>query len=132
MIVLDASVMIAILDSSDSHFETAQRIFLNHATERLVAPRMTVAETLVQPARVGRAPAAAAALAMLGVGYLDEPDDPLELARLRASSGLRMPDCLILYAAIRERAKLATFDTRLAKAASEAGVPVVALDSNPV
>jgi predicted nucleic acid-binding protein len=69
---------------------------------------------------------------MLGVGYLDEPDDPIELATLRATSGLKLPDCIILNAAIRERAKLATFDTRLAKAASEAGVPVVALDSNPV
>ena len=128
MIVLDANVMIAILDSSDAHFQAAQRIFLNHTTERLVAHRITVGETLVQPARAGRTAAAVAALAMLGVGYLDEPDDPAELAKLRASSGLRLPDCCVLYAAIREGANLATFDARLARVAAEAGVQVVAVE----
>jgi len=132
VIVLDASVMIAILDGSDTHFQAAQRIFLGHTTERLVAHRMTVGETLIQPARAGRAPAAATALAMLGVGYLDEPDDPIELAKLRASSGLKLPDCIIVHAALRENAKLATFDARLGRAASEAGVLVVALDSQGV
>lgn len=125
MIVLDANVMIAILDGSDAHFPAAQRFFLDRATERLVAHRMSVGETLVQPARAGRAPAAAASLAMLGVGYLDEPDDPVTLAELRASSGLKLPDCIVLYAALRERAKLATFDARLAVAAAQFGVDVV-------
>lgn len=125
MIVLDASVMIAILDGSDSHFQAAKQIFLGRTTERLVAHRMTVGEALVQPARVERAPAAAAALAMLGVGYLDEPDDPIELAKLRASSGLKLPDCIVLHAALREKAKLATFDARLAGAAARFGVDVV-------
>lgn len=91
-----------------------------------------MAEALVLAARSGREAATAAAISALGVGRFDEPDDPIELARLRASSRLTMPDCCVLYAAIRERAKLATFDTRLANAAVEAGVPVVALDSNPV
>ena len=125
VIVLDANVMIAILDGSDAHFQAAQHIFLGHTSERLVAHRMTVGETLIQPARAGRAPAAAAALAMLGVGYLNEPDDPVELATLRASSGLKLPDCIILHAALREKAKLATFDARLAAAAARFGVDVV-------
>jgi predicted nucleic acid-binding protein len=125
MIVLDASVMIAILDGADAHFPAAQRIFLGHTAERLVAHRMTVGETLVQPARAGRTSAAVAALAMLGVGYLDEPDDPVKLAELRASSGLRLPDCVILHAVLRDKAKLATFDVRLANVASGLGVPIV-------
>jgi predicted nucleic acid-binding protein len=125
VIVLDANVLIAILDGSDAHFQAAQRIFLGHATERLVAHRVTVGETLVRPARAGRAAAAAAALAMLGVGYLDEPNDPVELAELRASSGLKLPDCIILHAALREKAKLATFDARLANVAAGLGLQVV-------
>ena len=132
MIVLDASVMIAILDGADSHFKASQRLFVDHATERLGAHRMTIAETLVRPAIAGRARAAAAALAMLGIGQLDEPDDPVGLAELRASTGLRLPDAVILNAAIRERARLATFDERLARAAVELGVTVVAVESNPV
>jgi predicted nucleic acid-binding protein len=124
VIVLDASVMIAILDSSDAHFTSAKRLFIGHAAERLAAHRLTVGEILVQAARAGRERAVAAALATLGVGYLDAPDDPVELARLRASTGLRMPDCCVLLAVMRDRAGLATFDSRLAGAARSLGVVV--------
>ena len=125
VIVLDANVMIAVLDPQDSHFDLARRFFVAHASERLAAHRLTVAEALVLAANGGSEVAAAAAISALGVGRLDEPDDPIELARLRASSGLKMSDCCVLYAAIRERAQIATFDARLAKVASEMGVPVV-------
>ncbi len=125
MIVLDASVMIAILDGSDAHFPRAKDLFLRHTSERFAAHRLTLGETLVRPARVGRERAVAASLAMLGVGYLDAPDDPVELARLRADSGLKLPDCCVLHAALREKAKLATFDARLAAAASSVAVPLV-------
>jgi len=122
LIVLDASVMIAILDGSDVHFADAKRIFFDNAAERFVAHRVTLAETLVQPARGARESAMSNALDALGVGRLDEPDDPIELARLRADSGLRMPDSCVLHAAMRDRAKLATFDDRLAAAARQRGV----------
>jgi len=125
VIVLDANVMIAVLDPQDSHFDLARRFFVAHASERLAAHRLTMAEALVLAANGGSEVAAAAAISALGVGRFDEPDDPIELARLRASSGLKMSDCCVLYAAIQERAQLATFDARLAKVASEMGVPVV-------
>jgi predicted nucleic acid-binding protein len=125
VIVLDASVMIAVLDPLDAHFESARRLFVANTTERLAAHRLTVAESLVLATRVKRGPAAASALAARGVGYFDEPDDPMTLAELRATTGLRMPDCCVLHAALRERAKLATFDARLAAAASSVGVPLV-------
>ena len=127
MIVVDANVMIAVLDPHDSHFDLARRFFAAHASERLAAHRLTMAEALVLAANGGREVAAAAAISALGVGRFDEPDDPIELARLRARSGLKMPDCCVLYAAIRERAKLATFDARLAKAAAGLGVQVVSV-----
>ena len=132
MIVVDANVVIAVLDPHDSHFEKARRLFVAHSAERLAAHRLTMAEALVLAARGGREVAAAAAISALGVGRLDGPDDPVELARLRAGSGLTMPDCCVLQAAIREKAKLATFDARLARAAAAAGVPVVAFDSSDV
>ena len=125
MIVLDANVMIAVLDPQDSHFDSARRFFVAHASERLAAHRLTMAEALVLAANGGSEVAAAAAISALGVGRFDEVDDPIELARLRARSGLRMPDCCVLYAAIREKAKLVTFDARLANVASEFGVQVV-------
>jgi len=126
VIVLDANVMIAVLDPQDSHFGAARRFFAAHTSERLAAHRLTMAEALVLAANVGSEISAAAAISALGVGRFDEPDDPIELARLRASSGLKMPDCCVLYSAIRERAKLATFDTHLARTASGLGVQVVA------
>lgn len=125
VIVLDANVMIAVLDPQDSHFGAARRFFGVHTSERLAAHRLTMAEALVLAARSGREVAAAAAISALGVGRFDEPDDPIELARLRASSGLKLPDCIVLHAAIREKAKLATFDARLATAAARFGVEVV-------
>ena len=125
MIVVDANVMIAVLDPQDSHFDRARRFFVANASERFGAHRLTMAEALVLAANSGREVAAAAAISALGVGRFDEPDDPIELARLRASSGLKMPDCCVLNAAIRERAKLATFDARLAAAASQFGIEVV-------
>ena len=124
MIVLDASVMIAVLDPSDAHFEPARKLFRANTSERLTALRLTVAEALVLATRVRHGSAAAAALAAFGVGYLDEPDDPLALAQLRASTRLRMPDFCVLAATLRERARLATFDERLAVAARSVGVVV--------
>lgn len=125
MIVLDASVMIAVLDSADAHSAAARDVLRSHTADRLVAHRINVAEVLVQPVRAQRAAQASATLAHLGIEYLDEPDDPLVLAELRANTALPMPDCCVLHLAIRERAAVATFDQRLARAARGLGVVVV-------
>ncbi|TXK18519.1 PIN domain-containing protein [Homoserinibacter sp. GY 40078] len=125
MIVLDASVMIALLDGADAHAAAAREFFASHASTRLTAHRLTVAETLVQAARADRGQEVATALTSMGVEHLDTLDDPLALAEVRAASGLRMPDCCVLLSAVRERASLATFDDRLAEAALAVGVPVV-------
>lgn len=117
--------MIAVLDPLDAHFEAARQLFLENTSERLGAHRLTVAESLVLATRATHGPAAASTLAALGVGYFDEPDDPLALAELRATTGLRMPDCCVLYVALREKGRLATFDARLAAAAARSGVVVV-------
>jgi predicted nucleic acid-binding protein len=125
VIVLDANVMIAVLDSADAHAPEARELLRTHASERLGAHRINVAEVLVQPSRAGHAEQASTALAQLGIEYLDGPDDPLELAELRAQTSLPMPDCCVLHAAIREGAALATFDARLAAAARAVGVRVI-------
>lgn len=126
MIVLDASVMIAALSATDAHHGSARRILEANADQRVVAHRLTLAETLVGGARQGVAGALSSALDAIGIGRLDEPDDPIELAVLRARTGLRIPDACVLLAARRDRAGLATFDQRLADAATAEGVPVMA------
>jgi predicted nucleic acid-binding protein len=125
VIVLDASVMIGVLDRSDLHFPAAKRLLGDAGRERVAAHRLTLAETLVRAAESGIADAVAGALDAMGVGRLDALDDPLELAVLRARTGLRIPDACVLLAAQRVRARLATFDDRLAAAARAEGITVV-------
>lgn len=124
MILLDASVMIAVLDGSDPHFPAAKELLAASTAERLVAHRLTLSEALVQAVRAGRGPDVAAALRALGIEAVDVLDDPLELAQMRAGSGLKTPDSCVLLAAHRAGATLATFDARLAAAARMIGVPV--------
>ncbi|MGH9122899.1 MAG: PIN domain-containing protein [Acidimicrobiales bacterium] len=47
------------------------------------------------------------------------------MAELRASTGLKLPDCCVLDVAIHHQASLATFDTTLASAARHRGVAVL-------
>ncbi|MBS1906667.1 MAG: PIN domain-containing protein [Actinobacteria bacterium] len=102
VIVLDASVMIAVLDRADPHFDTAKDLLAENVSQRLSAHRLTVSETLIQPVRSGRGAEVAAALDLLGVEPIDILDDPLELATARAESGLTTPDgCVRLAAAAR-------------------------------
>lgn len=126
MIVLDATVMIAVLDDADPHFGAAKRVLGSHLAERLMAHRLTLSEALVRPARAGRGQAVAAALATLGIEPIDTLDDPLELAQLRAETGLKAPDSCVLLAARREGASLATFDAQLASVARAFGLTVAA------
>jgi len=125
VIVLDASVMIAILDPHDAHYSAARELFRANAAQRLAAHRLSMAESLVVAARADQTAAVAFALAALGVGHFDEPDNPVELAELRARTGLRMPDACVLLAARRDSASLATFDVRLAQTARDLGVSVL-------
>jgi len=123
MIVLDASVLIAHLAGDDAHSASAFDIL--DTEEELAMHPVTLAEILVGPARVHREQDAIDAIFRLGVEELPwQADEPVTLARLRASAALRLPDCCVLAAALREKATLATFDTRLAAAAAAAGVPV--------
>lgn len=125
MIVLDASVLIAHLDAADRHHEHAEALLLAATEEDLGASTLTLAEVLVAPARAGRLDAAEAALRDLGVDVVALPGDAApRLARLRADTGLRLPDCCVLLAARQSGAALATFDDRQAAAARDLGIAV--------
>ena len=123
MIVLDASLLIAYLSTSDPHHQGSLTILAEHAAEPLATPALTLAETLVGPARAGRATDVLEALSTLELTVIQDVE-PATLAALRASSGLRMPDAVVLHTALRHTAALATFDERLAAAAVASGVTV--------
>lgn len=123
MIVLDASVLIAHFAIRDAH--STRALELLDTEEELAIHPITLAEVLTRPARDGRADFYREQIATMGVQQLHVPtEQPLVLAKLRASTSLKLPDCCVLAAAIETGATLASFDATLAKVASEHGVPV--------
>lgn len=125
MIVLDASVLIAHLDATDSHHERAGVLLRDAADEALGASPITLAEVLVGPARAGEVDRGTALLHELDVASVRLLDDaPARLAVLRAGTGLKLPDCCVLLAAEQTHGTVATFDDRLANAATERGLAI--------
>jgi predicted nucleic acid-binding protein len=118
--VLDAGIIIGILDRRDSHHDGA-RSAVAEAIERgdaLVVPASAYAECLVAPARRGRE-----AVEAVDAFLADLPADvePItgQIARraatLRATHGgrLRLPDALVIATAIHARAdRVLTTDRR--------------------
>lgn len=123
MIVLDASVLIAHLDGSDRHHAKARSLLEATGSEPLGASPITLAETLVSPARAGRLQDAEAALRQLGVQELSLGEGaPGRLAEMRAEVGLKMPDCCVLLAAQDHEGIVASFDADLLAAARKLGL----------
>lgn len=126
MIVLDASVLIAHLDRGDSHHRSALELLRTHSMELLGASQVSLAETLVAPARAGRLEEAEEALEQIAVrelafGHKASP----RLAGLRAETGLKLPDCCVLLAAQDHHAGIASFDRDLRQRARKLRIPVV-------
>jgi predicted nucleic acid-binding protein len=123
VIVLDASVLIAHLDGSDRHHADAQSLLEANRREPLGASPITLAETLVSPARVGRLADAETALRRLSVDELALGENaPTRLAQLRTDTGLKLPDCCVLLAAQDHDARVASFDADLVKSARKLGL----------
>ena len=127
MIVLDASVLIGHLDGGDPHHPAARALIEGSGGTPLGASGISLAETLVAPARANRLDEARTALRRLGVAELDLGiEAPAQLARLRAGTGRKLPDCCVLLAAQEHAGTIATFDRELAKTAKGLGIEVVA------
>lgn len=125
MIVLDANVLIAFLDASDAHHDDALGLFEHRFLDGFSASALTVAEALVHPVRAGRQDAALASLSAIGIQVLSlDSSAAADLARVRSQYRLRMPDAVVLHAAITTGSAVATFDESLAAAAVTAGLTV--------
>lgn len=126
MIVLDASVLIACLDGRDPHHESAVELLRVHAMELLGASQISLAETLVAPARADRLEDAREALEKLSVRELAFGHDAApRLAGLRAETGLKLPDCCVLLTAEDHYGGVASFDQNMCQRARDLGIPVV-------
>ena len=123
---LDASVLIALMNTGDVHHRDAVTLVRRAAIAGdLIAHPITIAESAVGAAEHGRLQQVRDAFAGLGLATAPgDPGQPWRLADLRASTRLSLPDCCVLDVALESQGALATFDTRLAAAAHEQGVPV--------
>lgn len=118
MIVLDASVLIAYLDGENVHHDRAADLLAREIDDDFGANSLTLAEVLVLPARENRLDLVWTILRDLEVRELPFPDDTaVELAKLRATTRLKMPDCCVLLAAESVGARVASFDAQLNRAA---------------
>ncbi|MCA1696206.1 MAG: type II toxin-antitoxin system VapC family toxin [Actinobacteria bacterium] len=123
MIVLDASVLIAYLDAEDAQHRSAESLLAREIDDEFGVNPLTLAEVLVGPSRTGRLDAARSALRELEV--IEQPfpaDTAVQLVRLRADTGARMPDCCVLLAAQTAGARVAAFDDQLIRAAAKLGL----------
>ncbi|MGH9055319.1 MAG: type II toxin-antitoxin system VapC family toxin [Acidimicrobiales bacterium] len=126
MIVLDADVLIGYLDNDDAHHDSAISLLEREIDDDFVASSLTLAEVLVGPTRAGRVLDAVHALRDLEVSEEPLPADAaVKLAELRAATGLRMPDCCVLFAARERQARVASWDVKLKNAARKSGLTVV-------
>lgn len=126
MITLDASVLIAHFSPADPHHAAATALLLDATPGSMLVHTLTMAEVLVGGVGVGRGAAMRDDIRAVGVGVAPhDADEPLRLAELRSSTGLKLPDCCVLDVAMHHQTSLATFDAALASAAQRRGVAVL-------
>ncbi|MGA7910404.1 MAG: PIN domain-containing protein [Candidatus Dormiibacterota bacterium] len=101
LIVVDASVVIALLDPADALNPGARRALELVAAADLAIPASALAETLVAPARAGKLEQARGSIRALELRVADTGEEvAVEAARLRAGHrSLRLPDALVLATA---------------------------------
>lgn len=123
VIVLDANVLIGFLDRNDPHHAACVSLLERRLIDGFSSNVLTVAEALVHPTRANRQDAALASLTRIGVQIVPvEESDAADLARIRTTYRVRMPDAVALHTALKTGSELATFDETLATAAERAGV----------
>lgn len=129
VVVLDASVVVALFDDTDSHHDWAVSVFIDTTGDQLLMSSLTMAEVLVHPARADRLDSFQTALSGLAIDAVElGPQDAIALATLRAQTALKMPDAVVLHTACRHQATLATADSTLASVATEHGCRVLRPD----
>lgn len=122
-LILDASVLIGLLDTADTHHDRA--VDDVEAADRdgvqLLLPASAYSETLVAFARARRLHEARGAIASMGIAIVSLTDTIAErTAELRArDTRLRLPDAIILATAQEMGGSLLSYDRRLSQLAGK-------------
>lgn len=118
-LILDASVLIGLLDSEDTHHEVAvEAVERADLQEReLTTPASAYSEALVAFARADRLEEARDAVAGMGISVAPMSAAIAErAASVRAHhDAVRLPDAIVLATALELDGELMTYDHRLAK-----------------
>lgn len=127
MIVVDAGFLIALLDAEDALHAEADALLDKHIDEPMTINPINLAEVLVRPATDAREEEVLAGIRALGITTTPLPDDaPARLARLRARTRAKMPDCCLLLTAQQVgAAAVASFDRRLCSGAASLGFEIL-------
>jgi predicted nucleic acid-binding protein len=122
-LILDASVLIGLLDTEDSHHDRAVDDVdrADSADHQLLTPASAYGEALIAFARVKRLADAREAIAGMGIIFVPLTAPIAErAAELRAKhDALRLPDALVLAAAREHGGQLLAYDERLARTARQ-------------
>ena len=125
MIVLDTGILIAFANPDDAHHRGATRFLSEFSGEPFSVTPITLAEALIHPVRGDIVGETLKVLMPLGLDVEDMREhDAVSLARVRAATGLKMPDALVIHTAERYGGSVATTDARLAAAADSRGLVV--------
>jgi predicted nucleic acid-binding protein len=122
-LILDASVLIGLLDTEDSHHDRAVDEIdqADRADHQLLTPASAYSEALIAFARAGRVNDAREAITGMGITVVALTAPIAErAAELRARhDSLRLPDALVLATAHEHDGVLLTSDQRLARTARQ-------------
>jgi predicted nucleic acid-binding protein len=125
LVVLDASALIALASDTDPNHNWALEMFRDTAAFGLQMTALTQAEVLVHPARAGKLEKFLKLIGALGLEITPiEESDASQIAKIRASTSLKMPDAVVLSQAIKVSGSIATADIHLAKVAKDNGLGV--------
>jgi len=126
LIVLDASAVIAVFNPADPHHERASTVLEQAASGGFVVHPITLAESLVGAAKSGRVNQVRRQIHNMGISvFTPDEDEPLLIAEIRTNTGLKLPDCCVLAAALSLSSPLLTFDEKLVAAARQQSIGVV-------
>jgi predicted nucleic acid-binding protein len=122
-LILDASVLIGLLDTADAHHERAINDVetADRDGRELWLPASAYSETLVAFARAGRLDEARQAVGAMGITVVPLTDTIAERgAELRARHDrLRLPDAIVLATAQELGGRLLSYDRRLSQLAGK-------------
>jgi predicted nucleic acid-binding protein len=125
VVVLDAGALIALYDSTDRHHPWALEMFRETLSYDLAMSALTLAEVMVHPTRAGALETFEKGIAGLALDIRGvDPAAAQEIAALRATTTLRMPDVVVLHLALGLNAILATTDAALATQAGHHSLSV--------